>query len=70
MFLRCKYNRLFLIPVTTAHYLMLQRNLIYTAVTRVKKLCMLVGTTNALSIAVESMNASRRNSNLKERLAT
>ena len=49
---------------------MLQRNLIYTAVTRAKKLCMLVGTTNALSIAVESMNASRRNSKLKERLAT
>lgn len=58
------------IPVTTSHYLMLQCNLIYTAVTRAKKMCMLVGTNNALRIAVETMNASKRNSKLKERLIT
>lgn len=35
-----------------------------------KKMCMLVGTNNALRIAVETMNASKRNSKLKERLIT
>ena len=45
-------------PLLTQHYMMLQRNLLYTAITRAKKIVVLVGTKRALSIAVR--NAARR----------
>lgn len=48
------------IPVTTQHFTMLQRNLIYTAVTRAKKLVILVGQKRALAIAVKNDKAVRR----------
>ena len=48
------------IPVVTQHYIMLKRNLIYTAVTRAKKLCVLVGSRRALSIAVNNDSSTRR----------
>jgi exodeoxyribonuclease V alpha subunit len=54
------------IPVTTQHYPMLQRNLIYTAVTRGKRLVVLVGQRKALSIAVRGQQTRRRWSKLKE----
>ncbi len=41
------------LPVVTQHYMMLQRNLLYTAVTRAKKLVVLVGTRKAIAIAVQ-----------------
>ena len=51
------------------HYPMLQRNLVYTAVTRGKRLVVLVGQKKALSIAVRGQQTRRRWSKLKEWLA-
>ncbi len=56
------------IPVTMKHYVMLQRNLIYTGITRAKKICVLIGTTKALAYAIHNRTVSRRNTKLKERL--
>jgi len=55
-------------PIHTQHYTMLQRNLLYTAITRGRKLVILVGTRRALAIAVRKMDARRRVTMLKERL--
>ena len=57
------------IPVSTQHYPMLQRNLLYTGVTRGKKLVVLVGQKKALAIAVAGRQARRRWSKLVEWLA-
>jgi len=54
------------IPVMTQHYAMLQRNLIYTGVTRGKKLVVLVGQTRAVAIAVKNVSGRRRWSKLDE----
>jgi exodeoxyribonuclease V alpha subunit len=54
------------IPVLTQHYPMLQRNLLYTGVTRGKKLVVLVGQARAVAIAVRNMSGRRRWSKLKE----
>jgi exodeoxyribonuclease V alpha subunit len=56
------------LPIHTQHYMMLQRNLIYTATTRSRKLVVLVGTLKALAIAVKNMDARRRVTLLKQRL--
>jgi exodeoxyribonuclease V alpha subunit len=56
------------IPLVTQHYIMLQRNLIYTALTRAKQLCVFIGSRRALRIAVETNNVAERYSNLKNRL--
>ena len=56
------------IPLHTQHYLMLQRNLIYTAVTRGKKLVVLVGTKKALGIAVHRVDTGQRYTALRTRL--
>jgi len=56
------------IPVTTQHYMMLQRNLLYTAVTRGKKLVVLIGTKKALAIAVKNDRTQRRYTLLRQRL--
>ena len=56
------------IPVLMSHYIMLQRNLIYTAVTRSKKICVLIGSTDALAYAVQNFTVHKRNSHLKDRL--
>ena len=55
-------------PITMKHYVMLQRNLIYTGITRAKKICVLVGTTKALAYAIHNNTVSKRNTMLKERL--
>jgi exodeoxyribonuclease V alpha subunit len=54
------------IPLTTQHYPMLQRNLVYTGVTRGKRLVVLVGQRKALAIAVKGSRARRRWSKLRE----
>ncbi len=56
------------IPVHTQHYVMLQRNLIYTAITRGKKLVVLVGTRRALGIAVRNDRQTVRKSGLADRV--
>ncbi|MGA2034619.1 MAG: ATP-dependent RecD-like DNA helicase [Thermoguttaceae bacterium] len=56
------------IPVHTQHYIMLQRNLLYTAVTRGKKLVVLVGTKKALGMAVRRQDTARRFTALRGRL--
>jgi exodeoxyribonuclease V alpha subunit len=55
-------------PIITQHYMMLQRNLLYTAVTRARELVVLVGTRRALAIAVRNDQVSRRHSALEWRL--
>lgn len=56
-------------PVLMTHYVMLQRNLIYTGITRAKKICVLVGQTKALAYTIHNMKVLKRNTRLKERLA-
>ena len=56
------------IPVHTQHYVMLQRNLLYTAVTRGKRLVVLVGTRKALALAVRNADVAGRCSGLAARL--
>jgi exodeoxyribonuclease V alpha subunit len=57
------------IPLTTQHYVMLERHLVYTGVTRGKKLVVLVGQPKALALAVKGSQTRRRWSKLRERLA-
>jgi exodeoxyribonuclease V alpha subunit len=56
------------IPLHTQHYLMLQRNLLYTAVTRGKKLVVLLGTKRALGMAVRRQDTGLRYTALRKRL--
>ena len=56
------------IPILMNHFVMLQRNLIYTGITRAKKILVLVGTKKALGYAVRNVTVSKRNTMLKERL--
>jgi exodeoxyribonuclease V alpha subunit len=56
------------IPLVMQHYLLLQRNLLYTALTRARKLCVLVGDRRALKRAVENDALALRNTGLAERL--
>ena len=57
------------VPLLTQHYLMLQRNLLYTAVTRGKRLVVLVGTKRAVAIAIRNDRIRERHSLLRDRLA-
>ena len=57
-----------IIPIVTQHYVMLQRNLLYTAITRGKKLVVLVGTMKAVARAVRNDAISQRCTHLKDRL--
>ncbi len=57
-----------IIPVLTQHYILLQRNLIYTAVTRGRELVILVGTKKALAIAINNDKTQQRFTRLKDRL--
>ena len=57
-----------ILPLTTQHYKMLQRNLLYTAVTRAKELIVIVGTRTALSMAVKNNEVKERLTTLSERL--
>lgn len=55
-------------PMLMTHFVMLQRNLLYTGVTRAKKLLVLVGTKKAVGYAVRNVTVTSRNTRLKERL--
>ena len=54
--------------MTTQHYKLLQRNLLYTAITRGKRLVVLVGTKKAMGLAVSRAESRERVTTLKERL--
>ena len=54
------------IPIMTQHYAMLQRNLLYTGITRGKRLVVLVGQKKAVAIAVRNVSGRRRWSKLDE----
>lgn len=56
------------IPVLMTHFVMLQRNLIYTGITRAKKICVLIGQPKALAYAIRNLTVNKRNTKLKERL--
>jgi exodeoxyribonuclease V alpha subunit len=56
------------IPIVTQHYAMLQRNLLYTGMTRGKRLVVLVGQRKAVAIAVRGTQGRRRWSKLRELL--
>ncbi len=56
------------IPVFYSFFTLLQRNLIYTAITRAKKICVLIGQVKALGYAVRNLTVEQRNTKLKERL--
>lgn len=55
-------------PVMMTHFVMLQRNLLYTGITRAKKILVLIGTKKALAYAVRNVTVTKRNTLLKERL--
>ncbi len=57
-----------IIPIVTQHYILLQRNLVYTAVTRGKKLVIMVGTKKALAMAVNTVKSETRYTGLAKRL--
>jgi exodeoxyribonuclease V alpha subunit len=57
-----------IMPITTQHYIMLQRNILYTGFTRGKRLVILVGDKRAIDIAVKTQKGDRRNTNLADRL--
>ena len=57
-------------PLTMQHYLMLQRNLLYTGITRAKKLVVLVGTKKAIALAVRNNKVAQRYTALDWRLAS
>jgi exodeoxyribonuclease V alpha subunit len=56
------------IPLLTQHFRMLQRNLLYTAVTRARQLVVLVGNKKAIAIAVHNNRIAQRNTRLAQRL--
>jgi exodeoxyribonuclease V alpha subunit len=57
-------------PIVTQHYMMLQRNLLYTAVTRARKLCVLTGSRRAIQIAVNNHKVTQRFTALEWRLSS
>lgn len=58
------------LPVSTQHYMLLQRNLIYTGITRAKQLVVLVGTKNAMAMAIKNNTPHKRYTRLAHRLNT
>ena len=57
------------LPLHTSHYMMLYRSILYTAVTRGKKLVIVVGSRKALGMAIRNVRVEKRNTGLKEKLA-
>ncbi len=58
------------VPVTTDHFLMLRRSVVYTAITRGKRLVVVVGSTKAMEMAVANADDGQRYSGLRDRLRT
>jgi exodeoxyribonuclease V alpha subunit len=63
----CEF-RVVVIPLSTQHFVMLKRNLVYTALTRARELCVFVGSPRALGIAVRTADGLERFSRLADRL--
>ena len=57
-----------LLPFTMGHYPMLQRNLLYTGITRAKKAVVIIGEKEAIAVAVNNSDSGNRNTMLAERL--
>jgi exodeoxyribonuclease V alpha subunit len=57
-----------IIPLHTSHYLLLHRSILYTAVTRGKKLVVIVGSRKALAMAIRNLRVEKRNTGLREKL--
>jgi exodeoxyribonuclease V alpha subunit len=57
-----------ILPIYMTHYVMLSRNLIYTGLTRAKKLAIVIGSNKAIGMAVRQVNQQERYTRLKERL--
>ena len=60
--------RIVVMPMLTTHYIMLQRNLLYTGITRAKEVMVLVGTRKAISMAIRNHKVTQRHTYLAERL--
>jgi exodeoxyribonuclease V alpha subunit len=58
-----------IVPMVMAHYIMLQRNLLYTAVTRARERIILIGEMKAVSMAIRNNVVRQRNTRLRQRLA-
>jgi exodeoxyribonuclease V alpha subunit len=58
------------VPLYTGHFILLQRNLLYTAITRAKKLVVLVGSKKALAIAIKNNKVSQRYTGLRKKLVS
>jgi exodeoxyribonuclease V alpha subunit len=58
-----------IVPILTSHYMLLQRNLLYTAITRAKELVVLIGSKKAIGMAVSKNNVENRFTNLKQLLS-
>ncbi|MHB1335073.1 MAG: SF1B family DNA helicase RecD2 [Candidatus Humimicrobiaceae bacterium] len=59
-----------IIPILTSHYMLLQRNLLYTAITRAKELAVLIGSKKAIGMAVSKNNVENRFTNLRQMLSS
>lgn len=59
-----------IIPIFMQHFILLQRNLIYTAITRAKKLCILIGEPRAIAMGIKNNKGTKRNTFLTEFLTT
>jgi exodeoxyribonuclease V alpha subunit len=59
-----------IIPVFMQHFMMLQRNLLYTAVTRAKKLCIIIGQSRAIAMALKNNSSVSRITFLQQFLTT
>lgn len=57
-----------IIPLTMAHYVMLQRNLLYTGVTRGKKLVVVIGSKKAVHLCIKNNKVTKRNTGLEQRI--
>lgn len=56
------------VPLVQQHYMLLQRNLLYTAITRARRLCVIIGQPRALEVAIKNDRVALRNTGLAERL--
>jgi exodeoxyribonuclease V alpha subunit len=63
----CEYPAI-VVPVVTQHYVLLMRNLLYTALTRARRLAVFIGSEKALAIGIENTTSGQRNTHLRHRI--